>query len=135
MERDVVLTPPLNDTPAELAQPYGGEDWRQRQVRAHSRPDHAAHHGGRAGLPRHLYDRFTSLGPLLEEKGNGSKGIAWETQDEVERLRHAQPPDAAGRDQRHAADETDIDAIEIVLSLAPETNGHVAVKAWQALSR
>jgi nitrate reductase alpha subunit len=31
--------------------------------------------------------------------------------------------------------ETAIDAAEAILSLAPETNGHVAVKAWQALSR
>jgi nitrate reductase alpha subunit len=31
--------------------------------------------------------------------------------------------------------ETDIDAAEVILSLAPETNGAVAVKAWQALGK
>jgi nitrate reductase / nitrite oxidoreductase, alpha subunit len=31
--------------------------------------------------------------------------------------------------------ESDIEAAEVILSLAPETNGHVAVKAWEALSR
>jgi nitrate reductase alpha subunit len=31
--------------------------------------------------------------------------------------------------------ETDIDACEVVLMLAPETNGHVAVKAWEALGK
>jgi nitrate reductase alpha subunit len=30
---------------------------------------------------------------------------------------------------------TDIDACEVVLMLAPETNGHVAVKAWEALGK
>nr|VXZ83527.1 Respiratory nitrate reductase 1 alpha chain [Klebsiella pneumoniae] len=30
--------------------------------------------------------------------------------------------------------ETAIDAAEMILTLAPETNGQVAVKAWQALS-
>jgi nitrate reductase alpha subunit len=30
--------------------------------------------------------------------------------------------------------DTDIDACEVILSLAPETNGEVAVKAWEALS-
>jgi nitrate reductase alpha subunit len=30
---------------------------------------------------------------------------------------------------------TDIDAAEVMLQLAPETNGHVAVKAWEALSK
>ncbi|MCV5688022.1 hypothetical protein OFN32_27820, partial [Escherichia coli] len=29
--------------------------------------------------------------------------------------------------------DTAIDASEVILALAPETNGHVAVKAWQAL--
>ena len=31
--------------------------------------------------------------------------------------------------------ETDIDATEVILMLAPETNGEVAVKAWDALSK
>jgi nitrate reductase alpha subunit len=31
--------------------------------------------------------------------------------------------------------ETDIDATEVILSLAPETNGQVAVKAWAALGK
>jgi nitrate reductase alpha subunit len=30
---------------------------------------------------------------------------------------------------------TDIDATEVVLMLAPETNGHVACKAWEALGK
>ncbi|MBU5904603.1 hypothetical protein JVV96_19810, partial [Vibrio cholerae O1] len=30
---------------------------------------------------------------------------------------------------------TAIDAAEVALSLAPETNGHVAVKAWDALGK
>jgi nitrate reductase alpha subunit len=31
--------------------------------------------------------------------------------------------------------ETAIDACEVILMLAPETNGHVAVKAWEALGK
>jgi nitrate reductase alpha subunit len=31
--------------------------------------------------------------------------------------------------------DTAIDAAEMILTLAPETNGHVAVKAWEALSK
>jgi len=31
--------------------------------------------------------------------------------------------------------ETDIDATEVILMLAPETNGEVAVKAWHALEQ
>jgi nitrate reductase alpha subunit len=32
-----------------------------------------------------LYKRFTSLGPLMDKLGNGGKGIAWNTEHEVER--------------------------------------------------
>ena len=31
--------------------------------------------------------------------------------------------------------DSDIDACEVILQLAPETNGHVAVKAWDALGK
>ena len=33
-----------------------------------------------------LYKRFTSLGPLMEKLGNGGKGIAWDTEAEVQQL-------------------------------------------------
>jgi nitrate reductase alpha subunit len=37
-----------------------------------------------------LYKRFTSLGPLMDKLGNGGKGIAWNTEHEVELLRAAE---------------------------------------------
>jgi nitrate reductase alpha subunit len=76
------------------------------------------------------YDRFTSLGPLLEKLGNGGKGIGWNTDHEVDFLKKLN-----GERDGRAKIDTDIDACEMVLSLAPETNGEVAVKAWSALAR
>lgn len=35
------------------------------------------------------YERFTSLGPLLDKLGNGGKGIGWNTQDEVDFLKNS----------------------------------------------
>ena len=32
------------------------------------------------------YQRFTSLGPLMDKLGNGGKGINWNTQEEVDFL-------------------------------------------------
>ncbi len=32
------------------------------------------------------WERFTSLGPLLDKLGNGGKGISWNTQSEVDFL-------------------------------------------------
>ncbi|UMX54351.1 hypothetical protein MJ524_15470 [Escherichia coli] len=72
-------------------------------------------------------------GPLLDKLGNGGKGISWNTQSEVDflgKLNYVKPDGPAkGRPRIDSA----IDASEVILSLAPETNGQVAVKAWQAL--
>src|SRR5690606_24316444 len=54
----------------------------------------------------------------------------WNTEHEVEFLKKLN-----GEKNGRARIETDIDACEVVLSLAPETNGEVAVKSWAALSK
>ncbi len=38
------------------------------------------------------YERFTSIGPLLETIGNGGKGIARNTQSEMDLLRSSTTP-------------------------------------------
>ena len=82
-----------------------------------------------------VYKRFTALGPLMTKVGNGGKGIAWNTQTEVKQLGELNGVvDAEGATRGMPRIETDIDACEVILQLAPETNGHVAVKAWEALS-
>lgn len=48
------------------------------------------------------WERFTSLGPLLDKLGNGGKGISWNTQSEVDflgKLNYVKPdgPAKAGR--------------------------------------
>ena len=128
LESDVVLTPILHDTVGELAQPFDVRDWRksgETPVPGHTMPSVAV---VERDYPR-LYERFTSLGPLLEKLGNGGKGISWDTRREVEFLRALNGRAENGQPRLN----TDIEAIEAVLSLAPETNGEVAVKAWHAL--
>ena len=78
-----------------------------------------------------IYAKFTSLGPLMDTLGNGGKGLGWNTEHEVEKLsslngKVLDETAAKGRPKI----ETDIDACETILMLAPETNGEVAVKAW-----
>src|SRR4029079_3949199 len=83
-----------------------------------------------------VYKRFTALGPLMAKVGNAGKGIGWNTQDGVRRLGELSGFNAAeGVTHGMPKIESDIDAAEVVLMLAPETNGHVAVKAWEALSK
>ena len=82
------------------------------------------------------YKRFTALGPLMAKIGNGGKGISWNTEAEVDDLRELnRPVTADGPTQGMPKIESDIDAAETILTLAPETNGRVAVKAWRALGK
>ncbi len=134
IEKDLVLTPLLHDTPGELAQPQV-RDWKRGQCEPLPGQTMPAMTVVERDYPN-TYRKFTALGPLLAKLGNGGKGISWNTEAEVEYLRHL---------NREVTEEgitkgmpqlvTDLHAIETVLTLAPETNGKVAVKAWQALGK
>ncbi len=80
------------------------------------------------------YARFTSLGPLMDKLGNGGKGINWNTEKEVNFLKDLNYTHLEGANAGRPKIESAIDAAEVILTLAPETNGQVAVKAWAALS-
>jgi nitrate reductase alpha subunit len=135
VEKEVVLTPLMHDSPAELAQPFGVADWKRGEcelIPGKTAPQIAV---VERDYPN-LYKRFTALGPLLKKIGNGGKGIGWNTEVEVDELgnlngRVTDP----GATEGMPSIDTDIDACEVVLQLAPETNGHVAVKAWKALGK
>ncbi|MCB1784328.1 MAG: nitrate reductase subunit alpha, partial [Alphaproteobacteria bacterium] len=128
VEKEIVLTPIQHDTPGELAQP-DVKEWRKGECDLIPGKTAPAMKVIERDYPA-TYERFTSLGPLMEKVGNGGKGIAWNTEHEVEFLKALN-----GEKDGRAKIETDIDACETVLSLAPETNGEVAVKAWSALSK
>ncbi|MFP5329631.1 MAG: nitrate reductase subunit alpha [Alphaproteobacteria bacterium] len=128
-ETDVVLVPLQHDTPGELGQPLEVKDWKKGECD----PLPGKTMPGVVAVQRNYpetYKRFTSLGPLMKSVGNGGKGIAWNTDHEVDFLGTLNGINADGLPKI----ESDIDACEVILSLAPETNGEVAVKAWEALS-
>lgn len=132
VEKDLVTVPILHDTPGELAQ-SDVKDWKKDEcelIPGKTAPNMMV---VERDYPN-TYKKFTSLGPLLEKMGNGGKGIGWNTEEEVEFLRqlnHTVLDEGVSEGQPKI--ETAIDAAEVVLSLAPETNGNVAVKAWAAL--
>ncbi|MGA8261793.1 MAG: nitrate reductase subunit alpha [Arenicellales bacterium] len=135
VEQDIVTLPLLHDTPGELGQAFDVLDWKRGEcepVPGKTMPNLLV---VERDYPA-TYERFTSIGPLLEKLGNGGKGISWNTESEVEYLgrlsgRHEDGKAALGRPRMVTA----IDAAEAIMSLAPETNGEVAVKAWQALEK
>jgi nitrate reductase alpha subunit len=134
VEQDLVTIPMQHDSVGELAQPFGGIDWKT----AGEAPVPGKNCPNMTVVERdypNVYKKFTSLGPLLDKLGNGGKGIDWNTQHEVEflgELNHKVR--AEGVSQGRPQIESAIDACEVILTLAPETNGHVALKAWAALS-
>jgi nitrate reductase alpha subunit len=129
VEKDIILTPILHDTAGELAQPLDVKDWKKGECEAIPGVTMPAMKVVERDYPN-TYARFTTLGPLLEKIGNGGKGISWNTEHEVDFLKKLN-----GLKDNRARIETDIDACEVILSLAPETNGEVAVKSWEALGK
>ena len=132
-ETDIVALPILHDTPGEIAQSEV-RDWKKGEcdlVPGKTAPNFVPVERDYAAV----YDRFVALGPLLAKIGNGGKGISWNTEEEVERLGELNGVWAEGPNGGCPKIVTDIDAAEVILMLAPETNGEVAVKAWKALGQ
>ena len=135
VEKDIVAVPTLHDTAGELAQPFDVRDWKKGEcdpIPNKTMPNLVV---VERDYPN-TYKMFTSVGPLLSKIGNGGKGIAWNTETEVKQLGELNYlVTEEGISKGLPRIESDIDATEVILMLAPETNGHVAVKAWQALSK
>jgi nitrate reductase alpha subunit len=134
-EKDVVLTPMQHDSPGELAQPFGVSEWKKGEVEAVPGKTMPMIKVIERDYPN-VYKRFTALGPLMESAGNAGKGIAWNTEHEVDFLRKLNGQvKEDGPTQGMPRIDSDIDACEVILGLAPETNGEVAVKAWDSLGK
>ena len=135
VEKELVLTPLMHDTPAELAQALDVKEWKKGECELVPGKTAPAMTVIERDYPN-TYKKFTALGPLMGKVGNGGKGIAWNTEHEVKQLgelNYAVTDEGVSKGMPRI--ETDIDASEVILMLAPETNGEVAVKAWEALSK
>ncbi|ODT66437.1 MAG: nitrate reductase subunit alpha [Pelagibacterium sp. SCN 63-23] len=133
VETDVVLRPIQHDEAGELAQPFDVDDWKTCKTDPIPGKTMPAVVVVERDYPN-LYKRFTSVGPLLKSLGNGGKGINWNTEHELDALGKLNGiVTEEGPSKGLPRIDTDIDATEVVLMLAPETNGEVAVKAWEQL--
>jgi len=133
VETDIVALPLLHDTPAEIAQDQV-KDWKKGEcelIPGKTAPNYIAVERDYTAV----YDRFVAVGPLLDKLGNGGKGINWNTEVEVQHLRDLNGEWQDGPAKGCAKIVSDIDATEVILMLAPETNGEVAVKAWHQLEK
>lgn len=134
VETDVVQLPLQHDSAMEIAQSVV-KDWKKDECDLIPGKTAPAYIAVERDYPN-LYRRFTALGPLMEKIGNGGKGISWDTKTEVHHLKALNGTVTdEGPTKGMARIESAIDACEVVLMLAPETNGEVAVKAWHALEK
>ncbi len=132
--KDLVLTPLLHDTPSELGQATTADDWKRGDCEAI--PGKTMPNMTLVTRPYgQTYDRFIALGPLTRDLGTGAKGIVWDSKEEVEALGRVNGEVSPDNREPYPKLETARHAAQTILTLAPETNGHVAVKAWEALSQ
>jgi nitrate reductase alpha subunit len=135
VEKDVTMQPLMHDSPGEISEPLFVDDWKE----SGNRPEPGRNMGKLIVVERdypNTYKRFTSLGPLLKQAGITGKGITWRSDEEYEFLKHLNGTiQDEGSSHGMPAMESDLQAIETILTLAPESNGVTSRKAWKALEK
>jgi nitrate reductase alpha subunit len=127
--KDLVTVPIQHDTPGEMAEPEL-RDWRKGECA----PVPGKTMPGLALVERdyaHLHERFTSFGPAARANGIGAHGISWPIEDAWDELASAGPSRTWGG-KTYPSVATAVEAANLVLRLAPETNGEMAFRAYQA---
>jgi nitrate reductase alpha subunit len=127
--REIVAIPLMHDTPAETAQPEI-KDWSKGECE----PIPGKTMPGLAVVERdyvNLYNRFTSFGPGARANGIGAHGLSWPIEEAYDELKETNPT-VKWNDQEYPALNTAVEAANIILRLAPETNGEAAYKAFKA---
>ena len=106
VEQDVVLSPLMHDTPDELGQALEISDWKHsgdKPIPGKTMPNVSVIERDYPAT----FERFTSLGPLISELGNGIKGVNWQTAEEVEELANLNGTHTTGAGAGRPRIETD----------------------------
>lgn len=127
--RDLVTTPLQHDTPAEMAQP-SIRDW----ARGECEPQPGITMPNLTVIERdyvNLAKRYISLGPTVQKDGVGAHGFRWKSDDFYQELLERNPS-VSWNGQKYPSLETARETADVILHLAPETNGEVSHRAYQA---
>ncbi len=133
--RDVVAKPLWHDTPEAMATPHGVvHDWRSGEVEpvpgktlpvlAVAERDYTA-----------VYDKMTSIGPLLEKAGMVTKGVAYDATREVGILRQRNGVTRGGPGDGQPRLETDVHVADAMLHLSGVSNGHLSTQGFRNLEK
>ena len=127
--RDLVAVPLQHDTPAEMAQPEV-RDWSKGECEAipgKTMP-------GLVVVERdyvNLHKRMLSFGPGARQGGLNMHGLSWSIEDAYDELLETRPTEELGG-RRYPSLAKASDAANVIMHLAPETNGEMAYRAFQA---
>jgi len=126
---DIVAVPLQHDTPAEMAQPEI-KDWSKGEcepIPGKTMPNLVV---VERNYPE-IFKRFVSFGPQARKNGIGVHGLSWKIEDFYDELLEKGPVEQWGEERYPSVAEA-VDAANLVLHLAPETNGEVAYRAFEA---
>ncbi|MFW5471648.1 nitrate reductase subunit alpha [Knoellia sp. CPCC 206435] len=133
--RDVIAKPLWHDTPEAMASVHGEvRDWRAGEcepVPGKTMPVIAVAERDYT----QVYDKMTTIGPLLEKAGMLTKGVAYDVKREVEILRQRNGVRRGGAGDGQPKVETDVQMADAMLHLAGVSNGHLATQGFRFLEK
>lgn len=129
--KDVVVSPLMHDTPAEIAQ-ASVLDWAKGECEAIPGKTMPNMKIVVRDYPN-LYNKFTSLGPAVRQNGLAVHGTHYDIADIYDRYMQSNPTETWGG-KTYPSLREDLNACELILLLAAETNGELAYRAFEAES-
>ncbi|HLR57308.1 MAG TPA: nitrate reductase subunit alpha [Beutenbergiaceae bacterium] len=135
VRKDVVAQPLQHDSPGAMATPRGEVlDWKKGECE----PVPGLTLPNLVEVERdytQIYEKYTSAGPLLEKLGMTTKGITYDVNKYVERLRGINGVVTKGVGKGQPRLEEDLHAAEFILNLSGTTNGHMATEGFKTLEK
>lgn len=126
---DVVLSPLAHDTPGEMGQALDVKNWYLGECELIPGKTAPGIHPIERDYTA-IYDKYTSIGPLLSKNGGGNRGIHWNLDPEIRELQQINGTVQAGIAKGRPKMQTDVDAANFILRLSPETNGSLSFRSW-----
>src|SRR5699024_3278798 len=131
--RDVVAFPLQHDTPGAMATPHGRvRDWKKGECE----PVPGLTMPTLVEVERdytRIWEKYASVGPLLEQLGMTTKGLTYQVSEFVDRLRALNGTVRSGVAKGQPRMETDLQACEVILNLSGTTNGQMATEGFRTL--
>jgi nitrate reductase alpha subunit len=129
--KDIVLTPLMHDTPAEIAQPFI-KDWMTGECDAIPGKTMPAMKVVERDYTK-IYDKFIALGPNFRNNGLAVHGTHYDVDDLYDQYLLDHPvQELDGKAYPSLKDA--YDACNVILNFAAETNGELAYRAYQSES-